>query len=93
MNAPHSRFHEQGVFGRLFNLPAFNADPNALRQLGAAGGPMDPRPDANANPDNPTGLGAGFTFLGQFIDHDITFDPTSSLERQVVAGVGISYLG
>lgn len=25
---------------------------------------------------------AGDTFLGQFIDHDITFDPTSSLERQ-----------
>jgi hypothetical protein len=33
------------------------------------------------NPDNPDVL-AGFTFLGQFIDHDITFDPTSSLERQ-----------
>src|SRR5690606_18120261 len=27
-------------------------------------------------------LTAGFTFLGQFLDHDITFDPTSSLERQ-----------
>jgi hypothetical protein len=25
---------------------------------------------------------AGDTFLGQFIDHDITFDPTSSLSRQ-----------
>ncbi len=23
------------------------------------------------------------TFLGQFLDHDMTFDPTSSLERQV----------
>src|SRR5690606_36041714 len=34
------------------------------------------------NPDNPN-LTAGFTFLGQFIDHDMTFDPTSSLERQV----------
>ncbi len=27
-------------------------------------------------------LPAGITFLGQFIDHDITFDPTSSLEQQ-----------
>ena len=26
---------------------------------------------------------AGMTFLGQFLDHDLTFDPTSSLERQV----------
>jgi hypothetical protein len=34
------------------------------------------------NPNNPQ-MTAGMTFLGQFIDHDITFDPTSSLERQV----------
>lgn len=33
------------------------------------------------NPDNPD-LTAGMTFLGQFLDHDMTFDPTSSLERQ-----------
>ena len=33
------------------------------------------------NSDNPN-LTAGFTFLGQFLDHDMTFDPTSSLERQ-----------
>jgi Animal haem peroxidase len=26
---------------------------------------------------------AGFTYLGQFIDHDITFDPTSKLDRVV----------
>jgi hypothetical protein len=23
-----------------------------------------------------------FTFLGQFLDHDMTFDPTSSLARR-----------
>ncbi|MBV6467881.1 MAG: peroxidase [Candidatus Brocadia sp.] len=33
------------------------------------------------NPNNPA-LTAGMTFLGQFLDHDMTFDPTSSLERQ-----------
>jgi len=27
-------------------------------------------------------LAAGFTFLAQFLDHDLDFDPTSSLERQ-----------
>ncbi|MGL5878626.1 MAG: peroxidase family protein [Xenococcaceae cyanobacterium] len=40
--------------------------------------------DANLrleNADNPE-LTAGITFLGQFLDHDMTFDPTSSLERQ-----------
>ena len=32
--------------------------------------------------DSPT-LDAGFTFLGQFIDHNITFDATSQLGRQI----------
>ena len=30
--------------------------------------------------DNPR-IPAGFTYLGQFIDHDITFDPTSRLDQ------------
>jgi len=29
-----------------------------------------------------TGIPAGYTYFGQFIDHDITFDPASSLVRQ-----------
>lgn len=33
------------------------------------------------NPNNPT-MTAGMTFLGQFLDHDMTFDPTSSLARR-----------
>jgi len=32
-------------------------------------------------PDN-TNIPAGYTYFGQFVDHDITFDPTSSLQRQ-----------
>lgn len=31
--------------------------------------------------NNPTRT-AGFTFLGQFLDHNMTFDPTSSLARR-----------
>ncbi len=30
--------------------------------------------------DNDT-IASGYTYLGQFVDHDITFDPVSSLER------------
>ncbi len=69
----------QGRFGRLFpdldaRAPTFDtlADP-----MGAAGGPMDV---AGVQHNGP--LPAGFTFLAQFLDHDLDFDPTSSLERQ-----------
>jgi Animal haem peroxidase len=79
-------------------LPTFADDTPSLREalleLGAKDGPMDavddlsdpitlitdPTKSAN-NPDNPA-ITAGFTFLGQFLDHDMTFDPTSSLARQ-----------
>ncbi|WP_338663399.1 heme peroxidase family protein [Pararoseomonas sp. SCSIO 73927] len=65
-----------------------------LLKLGAKDGPMDPKdpliPPADAlasapgNADNTLNpmMTVGFTFLGQFLDHDITFDPTSSFERQ-----------
>ena len=79
-------------------LPPFAADTPriraALTELGAPGGPMDPGDDLSdpvslvtdpaksaRNPDNPR-ITAGFTFLGQFLDHDMTFDPTSSLARR-----------
>src|SRR5207248_5595211 len=35
-------------------------------------------PDDDENLEIP----AGYTYLGQFIDHDITFDPISTLQRQ-----------
>jgi len=37
----------------------------------------DPLGPAGDNPDIPS----GYTYLGQFVDHDITFDPVSSLDR------------
>jgi Animal haem peroxidase len=59
----------QGPFGRLFRqLPAANHDAASLRILAAA-------IIAAASGDNPD-IPAGYTYLGQFIDHDITFDPT-----------------
>jgi hypothetical protein len=92
---PRSTGFAQGRFGRLFpTLPPFASETPAVRErlleLGRPGGIMDaadPPPPADPlspnpnNPDNPS-MSAGFTFLGQFVDHDITFDPTSSLERQ-----------
>lgn len=76
------RFHEPGRFGRMFphlrSLTEFKPGP---KELGKPDGVMNggTQPDATQNNDR---IKAGFTFLGQFLDHDITFDPTSSLERQ-----------
>jgi hypothetical protein len=82
--APRSQFY-QGPFGRLFrNLSpwtppgATEADQiDAIHQIGEASfeGTFDRALD---NEDIP----AGYTYLGQFVDHDITFDPTSSLQRR-----------
>ena len=82
-NPPESQFHDRGRFGRLFpGLPVFADDNDKVRQalfeLGKRGGLMDA---GATNPDNET-IPAGFTFFGQFVDHDLTFDPTSILERQ-----------
>src|SRR5262249_34357192 len=35
-------------------------------------------PDAEENP----AIASGYTYFGQFIDHDLTFDPASSLQRE-----------
>jgi hypothetical protein len=77
-----------GPFGRIFRaLPAadFGDDDGqsmaALRELAAAiVAPPDPIKDG---PDaEESGLPAAYTYFGQFIDHDLTFDPASSLQRQ-----------
>jgi len=43
--------------------------------------PDTPITEAEPADENPK-IPAGYTYLGQFIDHDITFDPVSSLQRQ-----------
>jgi hypothetical protein len=80
-NVPKSEFASTGVFGRMFpSLPSCDFADNLLRKLGSNGGIMD-EGAGNASGNSET-IAAGITFFGQFIDHDITFDPTSSLERQ-----------
>jgi hypothetical protein len=65
---------------------------SALREMGAKGGLLDAKDQLRAgpiqlivdpalsvnNPDNPSTT-AGMTFLGQFLDHDMTFDAASRL--------------
>jgi hypothetical protein len=72
--------------------PASSGVQKSLVALGAQGGILDAQDQLSAgpvalitnpalsanNPDNPTHT-AGTHFVGQFIDHDITFDATSKL--------------
>lgn len=75
------RFHahqgsREGRFGRLFaDLPPNYTLPTHLQQLGRKGGPMD----GGGNAEFTRSVPLGMVYLGQFIDHDITFDTTSSL--------------
>src|SRR5215210_4994060 len=66
----------RGRFGRMFpGRPACEADPEAIEQLVAL---MERPRNLLQNHDLP----AGFTYLAQFVDHDITFDPTTLADRE-----------
>lgn len=82
-----------GRFGRMFRglppfAPATDAVRAALMELGRPGGLLDARDDLDAgsgasNDNNPNSSvqTAGATFMGQFLDHDITFDRRSPLGK------------
>jgi Animal haem peroxidase len=77
-NAPISSL-PQGKYGRLFGtLTPFEPNPDLLEELGKPKGQMQDGPNAEENNQIP----AGFTYLGQFIDHDITFDPVSNIAKK-----------
>ncbi len=80
------------------HLPPFEPPDAMLRALGdsmgpfpsTSGPPPPPAPAPEPPPPAPPGvepgenpdLPAGYVYLGQFVDHDLTFDPTSVLERR-----------
>jgi hypothetical protein len=52
-----------------------------LTKLGAAMSSSFDQPKDGPD-DEESGIPALYTYLGQFVDHDITFDPSSSLQKQ-----------
>src|SRR5215472_6942530 len=40
-----------------------------------------PTPETKRDPEEDREIEAAYTYLGQFVDHDITFDPTSQLRE------------
>jgi hypothetical protein len=82
---PHSPLFE-GRFGRMFRRlrPASfsQAALHALATLMIAEAEAEPTPETVVDNEENQGIAAGYTYLGQFIDHDLTFDPASSLMKQ-----------
>jgi hypothetical protein len=76
----------EGRFGRLFRqLAPAEFLPSTLLTLGelmTAGKEDAPTPETQVDDEENQGINAGYTYLGQFIDHDLTFDPASSLQKQ-----------
>lgn len=79
-----------GRFGRMFELkPAVKVARLALKKLADAMIETGATPTTLDKPDrlneNPT-IPSGYTYFGQFVDHDITFDPTPLTEAHLDAG-------
>jgi hypothetical protein len=76
----------EGRFGRMFRtLPAADFAEEDLKKLaGKMVAPAEARATSENKDDDEEnqGISAGYTYLGQFIDHDLTFDPASSLQKQ-----------
>ena len=79
----------QGAFGRMFrDVPQAqfgNTEEENRQNLTRLGQVMIApfsKPKDGKNEKEESGIPALYTYFGQFVDHDITFDPASSLQRQ-----------
>lgn len=88
LSLPRSSISFSGAFGRIFRaLPPAEFGRNDkenhdnLKLLGKAMVSTRDKPK-NGPDDEESGIPALYTYLGQFVDHDLTFDPASSLQQQ-----------
>ena len=81
-DAPRSSRTFEGRFGRMFrSLPPAIHELGDLDKLATKMMADLEVPKDGPDPEENSGISAGYTYLGQFIDHDLTFDPVSSLDR------------
>src|SRR6266478_427178 len=89
---PRGSLSFEGGFGRIFHtLPAAQFSDEDLEKLAKEmtalpevdnNGKPTATPETEDDSEENQGIDAGYTYLGQFIDHDLTFDPMSSLQKQ-----------
>ncbi len=81
-SAPEACTQPQQTFGRLFNtLPAASwesADLDKLANSIMAAEEVDPTPETERDDEEAPEIDAGYTYVGQFLDHDITLDDRSN---------------
>ncbi len=79
-SVPLGTVFQPGRFGRMFPyLRPLNPAASSLEKLADA--MKDTQPDSESG-DN-RNIAAGFTYLGQFVDHDITLDTTALSEEPI----------
>jgi len=84
LDVPRGSEQFEGRFGRMFRtLPPADHTETMLADLAEKMIAVDEGTAPNDDPDaeENSGIAAGYTYFGQFIDHDITFDPASSLQK------------
>jgi hypothetical protein len=71
----------EGRFGRLFSLKKAEFSENALAELAdkMRGGDDPPKDGADKEESH---IPAAYTYLGQFVDHDLTFDPSTFQQQK-----------
>ena len=71
-----------GGFSRLLDADPNQASEDELRALAAVGkmGDLPDMPGDTPDPEENLYVPAGYTYFSQFVDHDLTFDTTSTLD-------------
>jgi hypothetical protein len=79
---PRSRFY-RGQYGRMFrHLPPLEKPSETAEFEALIKDVLSEGPDSDSSAEQASGIPAGYTYFGQFLAHDITFNPVSDLSKR-----------